>query len=932
MNVLSKLLKKIQTKIRSSIASRLLVSVLLGALIGLGSMSFLFYRVLATQAAQEIQFKLDLEVRLMESEIAGAQQALKDLTAAAKSLQRRGGQDAELYKQLVFDVFQERDSTLVTGFGLGQAPHGLVGDREWYWPYFFIDQHVPDQIGRPLAPPYQEIRYAELFAEDNYPEQNYYRLPVKTAASTWLGPYAWSNTILMSYDRPIYDDDNQLLGAACIDIDISSFNTRLDSPVIRSQGSFYLMNETGQIMANPNAPELVDGVSTYEQIPGLQNLWPQISESDVGLLGFQGRYWAYQHLPRSRWIMVATVPQWAVAAPVLGVAVGGGLGGGAILGAVVLIFAQGLNRRFKPIIDECQALIETDLARSERLDDDAVALVMASGLPDDLSEGVDSSSGNISGETSLEQKHEASLSNAYYSDSADELDLLAYSFSSMAKQLKSSFENLESKVADRTQDLTLAMEAADSANQAKSEFLANMSHELRTPLNGILGYAQILANSNHLQPREQDGVRIINQCGSHLLTLINDILDLSKIESRKMELLEAPFHFPASIRGVVEICQIKAQEKGIHFNYHNEGTMPEGIISDDKRLRQVLINLLSNAIKFTPAGHVIFQVITQSLDADRYHLRFEVQDTGLGISPENLEKIFLPFEQADNPDAAQIEGTGLGLAISQRIVRMLGGELQVTSQLGEGSVFAFEMDVQAAQDWIKPLQGKQCRRVVGFEGSAKTILMVDDRWENRSVVFNLLTPLGFEVMEAEEGRQGLAMASDRPPDLIITDLSMPVMDGFEFLEAVRVHPQLQSLPILVSSASVFQADQQRSLDAGGDRFLSKPVQFDQLLDALEDYLELDWIYEQNFTNGDEGLSEDAGEASEVLVAPATAELLHLQKLARSGLLNDLLDELDRLEKADPHLRTFTSILRGFAQKFQLKQMKALLEEHLTVKT
>jgi PAS domain S-box-containing protein len=461
-----------------------------------------------------------------------------------------------------------------------------------------------------------------------------------------------------------------------------------------------------------------------------------------------------------------------------------------------------------------------------------------------------------------------------------------------------------------------AKEAAEAASRAKSEFLANMSHELRTPLNGIMGYAQILQRSKLLNEEERSRINVIYQCGSHLLTLINDILDLSKIEAQKVELMPTDFHFPAFLQGVAEMCRIRAEIKGIHFHFPSSPELPIGIHADEKRLRQVLINLLSNAIKFTDAGSVTFIVSF----ATEGKIRFEIRDTGTGIAQDQLQAIFQPFEQVGDR-RRQTEGTGLGLAISQRIVELMGSTIQVQSEMNVGSIFWFDANISQADEWVKTSQIDDRGQIIGIQDRQPKIVVIDDKWANRSVISNLLSPIGFEVSEANDGQEGWEKILEVQPDLIVTDLLMPEVDGFELIKRVRESENFKDLIIIVSSASVFETDQYRSLEAGANTFIAKPVQATELLQKLQQYLELAWVYEAN--EAPLAIGSDTNE----LISPPATEMEILYELAMKGNFREIVKQAVLLEQIDPKYIPFAKRLHQMAKDFQDEEILRFIQSY-----
>ena len=769
-------------------------------------------------------------------------------------------------------------------------------------------------------------------------EEGWYQDIVRAGKVGWSQVYQWEESpeiLSISAGYPIYNNANTLIAVLSVDLRLSQISKFLRKLKVSPRGKTFILERNGLLVASSSSEEpfkvlkgkgqrlkAVDSTESLIRTTAMHlterfgNL-SAIKASQFLEFTLDGQRQFAQVTPWKdkyglEWLVVVTVPESDFMAQINANTRTTIL---LCLGALLLATVLGiLTSRWisDPILRLSKA--SEALAKQAALEDFA------------------------SGE--LDQKVEDS--------GVNELGVLAQSFNRMAQQLRKSFTELETRVAERTADLEKAKAAAEVANIAKSEFLANMSHELRTPLNGILGYAQILQRSLVLTEKEQKGISIIYQCGSHLLTLINDILDLSKIEAQKMELYPTDFHFPSFLQAVAEICSIKAEQKGIAFVHQPDAGLTTGIHADQKRLRQVLINLLGNAIKFTDKGSVTFKVEVIAADSatdgitdvtDRLSMglvdnssaisvtksvakiRFQIEDTGIGMTNEQIEKIFLPFEQVGD-SKRQAEGTGLGLAITQKIVQMMNSTLEVKSHPGEGSVFWMDLELTPAEGWSE-IAKTDSGKIVGNTCNQRKILVVDDAFENRSVLVNLLQPIGFEVAEASNGQEGLQKASEFHPDLIVTDLSMPIMDGFEMMHHLRQTP-LKEIPIIVSSASVFEIDKQKSLEAGGDDFLPKPVQAEELLEKLQKLLCLEWVYEQKEELGTLRHDGSPGE----IVPPPPEELARLYDLAKRGRVKAIEEQAEKIAQLDDKFAAFAHEIRTLAQGFQSKKIQDFIKQYL----
>ena len=655
----------------------------------------------------------------------------------------------------------------------------------------------------------------------------WYQDAIKTQDSTWTKIYSSANLLVpeISLVSPIYDAQGELHGIIGSEITLFQINDFLEKLKIGNSGVAFLLERNGELVASSTPEPVFDIVDGAEKRVLGQN-------SSNTLIQATARY-LFDNVNDLQSLETRQSLQLTIN------------GQKNIVQVNSISGIKGINFLIVVVIPESDFM--TDINANKR----TTLLLCVASLSITTIFGIITSSWIANSVRHLSNASIA-ITNGDLNQRVEvkrikELATLSRFFNQMTEQLQKSFAALEhsnQKLESKTVLLHKTKIESEAANKAKSQFLATMSHELRTPLNAILGFTRLMDRDSNLTPKQQDNLQIINHSGEHLLSLINDILSISKIESGCMGLNATSFDLHGLVDKVYKIFKPLTDRKGLKLILEFSSKLPKYIKTDEKKLRQILLNLLSNAVKFTKEGAVTLRISLTSTMDGLFRIDCEIEDTGDGIAREEAEKLFKPFSQTRTGYKLQ-QGTGLGLVISQKFIELMGGSILIGSKLGQGTIVKF--DFLAEPTSAAEVQNQNSdRKVIGLAPGQPEyrILVVDDRYENRELLVQLLESVGFLVSQAENGQEAIRIWETWQPHLIWMDMQMPILDGYQATKTIRSHLQGQATKIIALTASAFEEKRELILSVGCDDFVSKPFQEKIIWQKMTQYLDVSYLYEE----------------------------------------------------------------------------------------
>jgi PAS domain S-box-containing protein len=928
-----------------SIGSRLFIYVLGSALVGLGSTSYFFFKILHQRVESQIQQTLNTQVILIENQLARIEESTRDLAITVAFMKHLGMTEADVYKQLVLKFFQKRPS-LIMGTGFGQNPYSIVADRQWYWPYFYFDEGYPDAIGERLPAPNQHLRYAELFTQDNYPSQNYYREPIVTGEALWTEPYDWYGITMTSFLTPLFDSRQKIIGVAGSDVSLSGLRANIKNTVIQDSGYFIVLNRFGTVLSYPPDPEKAKQRASYQQIPLLQSIWKQLPNSGKGIFHQGDTFLVYQWMPSTQWVMLAALSHYEVIfKPVFAITAGGTLIAGIVLMLVVIIFVRRLNERLQPILKECRQLAEKY---------------------------------RQSAMTSSEPMCDPSLQ--------DELDVLTQAFNQMTQQLKESFTQLkrnETQLRQFLEAVPIGIFIVDAKgqpyylNQAAQQILgkgviAEASMEQlpevyqayvtgtddiypseRQPVKLALRGEKTwitdmeIRQSNCVIPIETWGTPILDDHGQiiHAIVVLRDITaqrraelersrfvqeigDLNEVLTqinqayerfvprRMLNLLgkdsiiqvnlgdqverEMTILF-ADIRGFTSISEQMTPLDVFEFINNYLGQMEPIILAHhgiiDKYIGDAIMAVFPSANDAVNAALTMLATVTVYNRLLR-RARLPPLYIGIGLNTgpvmvgtiggfnrmdgtvladavntasrvEGLTKIYqaslllteTTYQQLEPAlrnhsrvlDIVKVRGKSAAVTIYE-IYKTDDSELIVLKEetrtdFEQGFRLYHEGDISQAlplfeqivkvnsHDKAAQIYLIRCQEILGTKmlKSAK-ILIVDDTVMNVKILSHILTSNHFEVLVAENGEMALQIAAAKMPHLILLDVMMPGMDGFETCLRLQAQPSTKDIPVMFMTGLADKESKIKGFDVGAVDYLTKPFHREEVLARIKVHL------------------------------------------------------------------------------------------------